>query len=338
MALERLLKGFKDFRTGYFREHHDLFEKLATEGQSPRILIIGCADARVDPGILTQTKPGDIFTVRNVAAMVPPAQFPPDTRHHGTSSAIEFAVRGLGVEHVVVLGHALCGGIGALVDGRDSIYASYDYLSTWTAIAQEVRDLAVNKLKGRSREEIARAVEQAAVLNSVSNLMGFRWIAEKVEAGALALHGWWFNMTEGQLYAFNPETAAFEAVHGIKVQPTVVKGTALSAIKPDQSIAAVAGKQAGLLVSLRLFGGRHVSSGGNEAFGPERPTARAGGGSHCQARRGDRDAIEHAGGGCRQGGDQCRSDILPDRRPAGSIGSRRQHEFGRAAMPPASSP
>src|SRR6185436_18354024 len=167
MALERLLKGFKDFRTGYYREHHDLFEKLATEGQSPKILIIGCADARVDPGILTQTKPGDIFTVRNVAAMVPPAQFPPDTRHHGTSSAIEFAVRGLGVEHVVVLGHALCGGIGALVDGRDSIYASYDYLSTWTSIAQEVRDLAVAKLKGRSREEIARAVEQAAVLNSV---------------------------------------------------------------------------------------------------------------------------------------------------------------------------
>jgi carbonic anhydrase len=131
----------------------------------------------------------------------------------------------------------------ALVDGRDSIYASYDYLSTWTAIAQEVRDLAVSKLQGRPREEIARAVEQAAVLNSVSNLMGFRWIAEKVESGALALHGWWFNMTEGQLYAFNPETAAFEAVHGIKVQPTVVKGTALSAIKPETLIAAVAGRK-----------------------------------------------------------------------------------------------
>src|SRR5258705_27591 len=134
---------------------------------APRILIIACADARVDPGILTQTQPGDIFTVRNVAAMVPPAQFPPDTRHHGTSSAIEFAVRGLGVEHVVVLGHALCGGIGALVDGRDSIYASYDYLSTWTAIAQDVRDRAVRELKGRSREEITRPVEQAAVLNSL---------------------------------------------------------------------------------------------------------------------------------------------------------------------------
>ena len=128
MALERLLKGFADFRLGYYREHLDLFERLATEGQSPRILIVACADARVDPGILTQTRPGDIFTVRNVGAMVPPAQLPPDARHHGTSAAIEYAVRGLGVEHVVILGHALCGGIAALVDGKSGAFADFDYL------------------------------------------------------------------------------------------------------------------------------------------------------------------------------------------------------------------
>ena len=244
MALERLLRGFRDFRTGYYREHLDLFEKLASEGQSPRILIVGCADARVDPGILTQTKPGDIFTIRNVAAMVPPAQYPPDNRHHGISSAVEFAVRGLGVEHIVVLGHALCGGIGALVDGRDSIYADYDYMSTWMAIAQDVRDLAVERLAGRSRNEIARAVEQGAVLNSVSNLMSFRWIAERVEAGTLALHAWWFNMTEGQLYAFNPASASFVAVQGVSVQPTVLKGTMLSDIAPARLVEACAARPA----------------------------------------------------------------------------------------------
>src|SRR5436853_2793044 len=106
MALDRHLKGFADFRLGYYREHLDLFEKVATQGQSPKILIVGCADARVDPGILTQTKPGDIFTVRNIGAMVPPALDPPDSRQHGTSAAIEYAVRGLGVEHIVILGHA----------------------------------------------------------------------------------------------------------------------------------------------------------------------------------------------------------------------------------------
>ena len=243
MALERLLKGFADFRLGYYREHLDLFEKLATEGQSPKILIVACADARVDPGILTQTRPGDIFTVRNVAAMVPPAQYPPDTRHHGTSAAIEFAVRGLGVEHVVVLGHALCGGIGALVDGRAGAYADYDYLSTWTSIAQDVRDLAVRELAGRPREEIARAVEQAAVVNSVRNLMSFRWIAERVGAGTLVLHAWWFNLTEGQLYAFDPEAVAFKPVVGVRLDAAVTARTALSAIAPDRFVAAVAGKK-----------------------------------------------------------------------------------------------
>lgn len=243
MPLKRLLKGFADFRLGYYREHLDLFEKLAAEGQSPKTLIIGCADARVDPGILTQTEPGELFTVRNVAAMVPPAQFPPDTRHHGTSAAIEFAVRGLGVEHIVVLGHALCGGIGALVDGSGSVYAEYDYMSTWTSIAQEVRDLAVRELKSMPRDKVARVVEQAAVLNSVGNLMSFRWIAEKVAAGTLVLHAWWFNMSEGQLYAFNVATAAFEPVLGIAVTPTVGQNTALSAIKPERLIATVAGKK-----------------------------------------------------------------------------------------------
>ena len=239
-ALEGLLKGFAEFRLGYYHDHLDLFEKLATEGQSPKILIVGCADARVDPGILTQTKPGDIFTVRNIGAMVPPAQIPPDNRQHGTSAAIEFAVRGLAVEHIVILGHALCGGIAALVDGKDGALAGFDYLSTWTAVAQDVRDLAIEELKGRSRDEILRVVEQAAVVNSVQNLMSFPWIAERVVAGKLVLHAWWFNLTKGQLYAFNPQALAFEPVLGITLEPTVSQATPLSAIKPERFIEAVA--------------------------------------------------------------------------------------------------
>ncbi len=243
MALERLLKGFADFRLGYFHEHLDLFEKLATEGQSPKILIVGCADARVDPGILTQTRPGDIFTVRNIGAMVPPAQIPPDHRQHGTSAAIEYAVRGLDVEHIVILGHALCGGIAALVDGDKSAFADFDYLSTWTNVAQDVREFAVERLKGRSRDEIVRAVEQAAVVNSVRNLMSFPWIAERVGQGKLVLHAWWFNLTKGQLYAFNPRTLMFDPVLGVTLEPTVRQGTALSAIEPDRFIEAVAGRK-----------------------------------------------------------------------------------------------
>jgi carbonic anhydrase len=205
---------------------------------------VGCADARVDPGILTQTKPGDIFTVRNIGAIVPPAQIPPDHRQHGTSAAIEFAVRGLEVEHVVILGHALCGGIAALVDGEKGAFAHYDYLSTWTAVAQDVRDLALKELKDLPREEVVRAVEQASVVNSVRNLMGFPWLAERVAGGKLSLHAWWFNLTKGQLYAFDPAAATFKPVLGVDVAATVAKGTSLSAIKPERLIAA-AGKKPG---------------------------------------------------------------------------------------------
>ncbi len=242
MALERLLKGFADFRLGYYREHLDLFEKLSTEGQSPEILIVGCADARVDPGILTQTKPGDIFTVRNVAAMVPPAQLPPDQRHHGTSAAIEFAVRGLGVKHIVILGHTLCGGIAALVDGAEGQFAHFDYMSTWTSIAQEPRDLVMREVKGRPRAEILRIMEQAAVVNSVRNLMTFPWISERVEAGTLVLHAWWFNLTEGQLYAFDTSDAAFKPVRGVQLEAAVSRTTALSEISPDRFVKAVAAR------------------------------------------------------------------------------------------------
>lgn len=242
MALSRLLQGFADFRLGYYREHLHLFERLASEGQSPKILIIGCADARVDPGILTQTRPGDIFTVRNVAALVPPAQLPPDQRHHGTSAAIEFAVRGLAVEHVVVLGHALCGGIAALVDGSAGEFARFDYLSTWTNIAREVRDEAVAQLGDLPREQLLRAVEQAVVVNSVRNLMGFPWLAERVAAGQLVLHAWWFNLTEGQLYAFEPASARFMPVLGVELAPAVGQSTPLSAIAPARFVAAVSGK------------------------------------------------------------------------------------------------
>ncbi|MGE4076121.1 MAG: carbonic anhydrase [Reyranella sp.] len=242
MALARLLQGFADFRLGYYRDHLDLFQRLASEGQSPKILIIGCSDARVDPGILTQTRPGDIFTVRNVAALVPPAQLPPDQRHHGTSAAIEFAVRGLEVEHVVVLGHALCGGIAALVDGSGGILSRFDYLSTWTSIAREVRDEIVRALEGQPREQVLRAVEQAAIVNSIRNLMGFPWLAERVAAGKVVLHAWWFNLTEGQLYAFDPNSARFKPVLGVELAPAVEQATPLSAIAPARLVEALAGR------------------------------------------------------------------------------------------------
>lgn len=211
MALDRLLEGFATFRTQYYPRHRELYEKLAREGQSPRVLIIGCADARVDPAILTQTQPGDLFVVRNVGAIVPPSQR--DHQFHGTSSAIEFAVRGLEVEHLVILGHALCGGLRALYEGDDSPLSDYDFLFNWVKIAQPAKDAVLGAMpKDAAVEDIRRAIEQASVINTIANLMTFDWLVERVKAGTLLVHGWYFDMTYAQLHAFNPQTCVFDKV------------------------------------------------------------------------------------------------------------------------------
>lgn len=211
MALDRLLEGFATFRTQYYPRHRELYEKLAREGQSPRVLIIGCADARVDPAILTQTQPGDLFVVRNVGAIVPPSQR--DHQFHGTSSAIEFAVRGLEVEHLVILGHALCGGLRALYEGDDSPLSDYDFLFNWVKIAQPAKDAVLSGLpKNVPVEHVRRAIEQASVINTVANLMTFDWLVERVKAGTLSVHGWYFDMTYAQLHAFNPQSCVFDKV------------------------------------------------------------------------------------------------------------------------------
>ena len=244
MALERLLKGFSDFHLGYYREHLDLFEKLATEGQSPKILIVACADARVDPGILTQTKPGDSSPCATWRRWCRRRSFRPTraitARRRPSSSPCAASASSMSW-----CWGTPCAAASALWStAASSVYADYDYLSTWTSIAQDTRDLVVQELKGRPREEIARAVEQAAVLNSVSNLMSFRWIAEKVEAGTLVLHAWWFNMTEGQLYAFNPDDGRLRAGPGL--QGRADRGHAARRCRrstPERFVAAVAGRK-----------------------------------------------------------------------------------------------
>ena len=229
MALEQLLEGFATFRTQYYPKHRELYDTLAREGQSPKVLIVGCADARVDPAILTQTQPGDLFVVRNVGAIVPPSQR--DHQFHGTSSGIEFAVRGLQVEHLVILGHALCGGLRALYEGVDSPFADYDFLFNWVKIAQPAKDAVLKAMpKDAPIDAVRRAIEQGSVINTVANLMTFDWIVERVKAGTLAIHGWYFDMTRAQLFAFDPQTCVFNKVDIGDIPPAAV-----SALDCDQS-------------------------------------------------------------------------------------------------------
>ena len=194
-ALNRLVAGFARFRRDHFEAEHELYDRLL-EGQQPEVMVIACSDSRTDPAIICGARPGDLFVVRNVAALVPPpAQ---DGAPHGTASAIEFGVKALGVKHIVVLGHSFCAGVRCLLD-HDHGAHRFDYVSDWVEVAREVREEMEGLVTDADRALVARQAEQAAVLASLRHLARYPFVAERVAAGTLALHGWYFHFGWGVL-------------------------------------------------------------------------------------------------------------------------------------------
>jgi carbonic anhydrase len=200
--LEKFVNGFSLFQQQYFSEPQTLYDSLR-DGQRPSTLLIGCCDSRVDPMLLTGSDPGDMFVVRNIANLVPPCT--PDAPP-GVSSAIEFAVCNLEVERVIVLGHAKCGGIGALLSPRQ-LAPETDFVGRWMRIAEPVRQKVESE--HCDHDERRRACEQASILNSLDNLLTYPWIAQRVEQGVLKLHGWYFDMENGSLMAYSARQQRF---------------------------------------------------------------------------------------------------------------------------------
>jgi carbonic anhydrase len=197
--MDQLIEGFRRFRESYWRENRELFEAL-TRGQAPRAMVIGCSDSRVDPQMIFGQEPGEIFVVRNIANLVPP--FQASTDHHGTSAALEFAVRSLGVSHLIVLGHAHCGGIHALLQGPAGNPG--DFVLPWMRIATAARERAL-AAAGGDIEAAQRLCEQEGVRLSLGNLMTFPWVKERVEDGRLALHGFYYDMDHGDLLVMDAQ-------------------------------------------------------------------------------------------------------------------------------------
>lgn len=206
--IERFITGFRTFQKDYFGPAGSQFEKLK-QGQSPKTMIVGCSDSRVDPAILTNCAPGDIFTVRNVANLVPP--YREDGGQHGVSAALEFAVCHLGVEHIIVLGHSQCGGINALMSGSCGC-AGDVFISGWMSIATPAREKVLAELPDKDSKLQQRAAEQAAILLSLENLHSFPFVDERVTAGALSLHGWYFDIAAGELLEYLPECNLFKKI------------------------------------------------------------------------------------------------------------------------------
>jgi len=204
--IETFVEGFERFQEKYFAGDESVFSRLR-QGQSPRSLVISCCDSRADPGMLMGAGPGDIFVVRNVGNMVPPyrngAEMP------GIRADIEFAVKGLNVEHIIILGHSGCGGIRALMDGEGVTRHNFEFIGNWVSIAQPARERVLREFAGQPEAVQVRACEHGAIALSLENLMSFPWIRERVEAGTMRLHGWYFDIDAGQLLAYSPETGSF---------------------------------------------------------------------------------------------------------------------------------
>lgn len=205
----QLIQGFQRFREQYFARKNGLFQQLVEHGQTPKTLVVACCDSRVDPALVLDCAPGDLFVIRNVANLVPPLE--QRAGHHGTTAAIEYGVRNLGVQHIIVLGHAHCGGINALV--RDGGVSNPDsYIGDWMHLVESARLSVMQDFPCASMEEKERACEQRAILVSLRNLMTFPWVRERVENGTLALHGWYFDIELGLLLGYNAGTGQFESL------------------------------------------------------------------------------------------------------------------------------
>ena len=201
--IDKMVDGFGRFRDRYFAGSDKLFEPLK-QGQEPKVLVIGCSDSRVDPALLFDSDPGELFVVRNVANLVPPYQ--DDHGTHGVSAALEFAVKELKVNHIVVLGHSQCGGIKALISG-----AGGEFISQWMQIAEEVVHAAPDAGDSRSDEEVSR-VEQASVIHSLRNLQSFPFVRKRMENDGLQIHGWYFDLAGGRLLSYDSSTDTFSSI------------------------------------------------------------------------------------------------------------------------------
>jgi carbonic anhydrase len=190
-STDALLSGYRRFRDQRWPQERAEYEALA-KGQKPHTLVVACSDSRADPALIFDAAPGELFVVRNVANLVPPYQ--PDGQLHGVSAALEFGVKALNVSRIVVMGHAYCGGVHAMLNGAPD--ACRDFVAPWVAQAAPLVRLICESFP---EEEAERLAEETVVRLSLENLRTFPWIAERENAGDLTLLGLHFGIADGVL-------------------------------------------------------------------------------------------------------------------------------------------
>ena len=211
MPIQGLIDGYKRFCTRYFDEDPSLFAELAKKGQRPHAVVVACSDSRVSPNVLFNTQPGELFVVRNVANLVPPPGAKVGT---ATLAGIEYGILGLEVERIIVLGHSRCGGIRALIEGPENTGEVFPHVTEWVSTFDPVRRATYGEPRRKYREKEARSLERAALIQSYENLLAYPWVAEKVAAGDLELHAWYFRLAAGILETYDPASGRFNTLVG----------------------------------------------------------------------------------------------------------------------------
>lgn len=208
--MKKLIQGIVDFRKHRLADYREKFSKLAL-GQSPDTLFIACSDSRVVPNLFASTDPGDLFVIRNVGNLIPPCNA--DGRSGGNNSewaAIEFSTLQLNVTDIVVCGHSECGAIQAILAGRKN--AAGDHLKSWLEYGEDAASL-VSKIAFANKPFAEHnRVSQANVLLQLAHLKTYPLIEERIKSGRLKLHGWWFDIGSGNVYAFNDSSERFELI------------------------------------------------------------------------------------------------------------------------------
>src|SRR6059058_456575 len=205
---KQLLEGYKAFATQRLPTEQTRYRDLSERGQSPEVMVIGCCDSRVSPEVIFDVGPGELFVVRNVANLVPVYQ--PDGGAHGVSAALEYAVNVLRIKHIVVLGHAQCGGIRAFIDNIEPLSPG-DFIGRWMQMFIKPGEV-VEQRERESMQEFTVRIEKAAIFRSLENLMTFPFVRSRVERGEIELHGAYFGVAEGSLFVLDPEAKEFRSV------------------------------------------------------------------------------------------------------------------------------
>lgn len=206
MFPKRLADGYRAFLEGRFAKERDRYEMLAEMGQKPEIMVIGCVDSRVSPEVIFDAAPGELLVVRNVANLVPPYETGSVTQH-GTSAALEFGVQALRVKHIVVLGHAHCGGIRAFADEQEPLSPG-DFIGRWMSLLKPAAE-RISGESGMTRSERQTALERISIRHSLANLRSFPYVRNREDEGALTLHGAWFDISSGELWVMDAKSGDF---------------------------------------------------------------------------------------------------------------------------------